>query len=92
MARRVVAMNQKTPVIGKGYLALGIGCCCKASTGNHDHRVVVGVGERERGFQDARLFLKNLTLNLTLRQARVLYVRVARRCTKDPGCEVALRL
>ena len=33
MARCVVEMNQKSPIIGKGYLALGIGCCCKASTG-----------------------------------------------------------
>ena len=32
MARCVVEMNQKSPIFGKGYLALGIGCCCKAST------------------------------------------------------------
>ena len=58
MAKRVVAMNQKTPVIGKGYLALGIGCCCKASTGNHDHRVVVGVGGREGAFKVPGYFSK----------------------------------
>ena len=33
MARSVIEINQKTPIIGRGYLALGIGCCCKASTG-----------------------------------------------------------
>ena len=33
MARSVIQLNQKTPIIGRGYLAFGIGCCCKASTG-----------------------------------------------------------
>ncbi|CAB4017182.1 tetratricopeptide repeat 7B-like [Paramuricea clavata] len=32
MARSVVRINQRTPITGRGYLALGIGCCCKAST------------------------------------------------------------
>ena len=33
MARSIVQIGQKTPFIGKGYLALGIGCCLKAETG-----------------------------------------------------------
>ena len=36
MARSVVRINQKTPITGRGYLALGIGCCCKATTGEVD--------------------------------------------------------
>ena len=33
MAKRVVEMKEKSAIVSKGYLALGIGCCCKASTG-----------------------------------------------------------